>query len=244
MTQPATTTLPYYGLGDPDATTTVAPPIEDDQTVQHVAEILLAAYVITKMAALLHALFPAVRLEVWMAVLSKSKPIRAKRLAYTLGLNDTPGEKIIKSAVQRETLYRAGYVLNAAHRIEKDVREGKSIPDAVKQELPNLDKHKKARENRLSAADHVAKVALRLGDLLGWYLNPLLNNEIECITANGNNFYASQSTVIGDPGAVHVGCGCTAGPAHWGAGMVNDAIATSNAITFELPGRVALRSVS
>lgn len=85
-------------------------------------------------------------------------------------------------------------------------------------------RHEQARKGRLRAAAQTASASKKYGQLLGWYLDPSLNNDAECIAANGNNYYARTGTVIGWPGSVHPNCGCTPGPPHANGGMVNDVI--------------------
>lgn len=129
-----------------------------------------------------------------------------------------------------ETYYRAAYLGNAATRIERHMAQGMPLKVAVKKEEPYFIAHEKARKQRLKSASQVQVAAhffgqdLYEGTLLGWYLNPLLNNEIECMTADGHNFIYEKGTTIGYPGAVHVGCGCYAGPPIEGATMVNEAV--------------------
>jgi hypothetical protein len=133
----------------------------------------------------------------------------------------------------REALYRGAYLLKASERVQKAVDEGKSLKDALHQESRYYAQHEQARRNRLDSV-HKTQVAARHEGtqetdrngaprtLLGWYRNPALQNDPECLEADGNNFYAEEGTMIGFPGGVHNGCGCVAGPAHEGAAMVND----------------------
>jgi hypothetical protein len=131
--------------------------------------------------------------------------------------------------------------MNASKRIESDVKAGKPLPQALAKEKKVFKTHETARRGRMGAAANAARAANLYGDILGWYLNPLLNNEIECVTANGHNFSASQGTVIGYPGAVHPRCGCTAGPPILGAGMVNDALKESSQVIFQAPRKYRLK---
>lgn len=148
----------------------------------------------------------------------------------------------------REVFYRAAYLANAAHRLQRAMNSGASQRDALRQERVYYKMHEEARRGRLKAAAQVQTAARMFGQrdetgtLVGWYLNPLLENEVECIAANGNNFYAEAGTVIGIPGAVHNRCGCYAGAPHYGAGMVNDAVKNIAVFTrakprFKLKGR-------
>lgn len=135
----------------------------------------------------------------------------------------------------REALYRGAYLLKAAERVQASVDAGKSLREALNAESPYYVAHEKARRGRLDAVTEAHRIAMRLGTvvqtpegttrtLLGWYLDPLLKNDPECVAANGHNYYAEEGTVIGYPGAVHLHCGCKSGPPIEGAGMVNDAV--------------------
>jgi hypothetical protein len=135
----------------------------------------------------------------------------------------------------REALYRGAYLLKASERVQASVDSGMSLRDALNAESRFYNMHEKARRNRLDAVTEAHRLAMRLQTtvttpegntrtMLGWYLNPLLKNDPECVAANGHNFYAEEGTIIGYPGAVHLNCGCVAGPPIEGAGMVNDAL--------------------
>jgi hypothetical protein len=132
--------------------------------------------------------------------------------------------------------FRAAYVANAALRMQRTMRDGGTKQDALRRERPYYQMHEEARRGRLRAAAQVQTAAKVFGQqeqggtLVGWYLNPLLKNEAECIAANGHNFYAEQGTVIGLPGAVHNRCGCYAGTPWAGAAMVNDVFRNLSAL--------------
>lgn len=136
----------------------------------------------------------------------------------------------VREVRDAEVYFRAAYLANAAHRLQAAMNNGASQRDALRQERAYYRLHEQARKGRLMAAAQVQHAANMFGQrdengtLVGWYLNPLLHNEVECKVANGNNFYAEQGTVIGLPGSVHNRCGCYAGAPHPGAGMVNDAV--------------------
>lgn len=149
--------------------------------------------------------------------------------------NGHPLTMAIRVERDREALYRGAYMLKAAERVQASVNAGKSLREAIRAESPYYNAHEKARKNRLESVTETQRIAGVYGSptttpqgsvrtLVGWYLNPLLNNDPECIAANGNNFWAEEGTVIGFPGAVHLNCGCVAGPPIEGAGMVNDAV--------------------
>jgi hypothetical protein len=140
--------------------------------------------------------------------------------------NALPGP--VHRAPTRNLFFRAAYIANACHRIARSVARGESLPDALADERRFLVMHEKASQHRMKAAEQVQTAAEFFGiptdegTVVGWYLNPLLNNEAECIAANGHNFYAEHGTMIGLPGSVHSGCGCYAGPPWTGAAMVDD----------------------
>jgi hypothetical protein len=137
------------------------------------------------------------------------------------------GPDIVK-VKDRDLHFRAAYVCNAALRVQRHMDDGESLTEALSDERRFFAMHEQARKGRLKSAAQVQTAAQFFGreehdgTLVGWYLNPLLNNEAECIAANGHNFYAEHGTVIGLPGSVHNGCGCYAGPPWEGAAMVDE----------------------
>lgn len=140
----------------------------------------------------------------------------------------------------REALYRGGYMLKAAERLQAAVDKNIPLRDALRTERRYFEQHEAARKGRLQAVTDAQRVGAWLGQkvndhgrhrtLVGWYINPLLKNDVECLAANRHNFYAEEGTVIGYPGAVHLNCGCYAGEPIAGAGMVNDAIRLRNVL--------------
>lgn len=132
----------------------------------------------------------------------------------------------------REILYRGAYLINSAKRIQAAVDGGKTLAEAVKAEAPYQRMHERARRARLESVTAAQRIAKQFGQktpegnrtLVGWYLNPLLDNDEECKIADGHNFLAEEGTDIGYPGGVHMNCGCVTGPPIEGAGMVNDAL--------------------
>lgn len=224
------------------------PPVTDSQVAQHVAEILLAGYLASKAAGLIGGVLAAVRPRIsplpdpeTIAAVLRMLPLavvpRSPGLikgASVLGA--LPGVSRDTVAALRTTLahirrteafYRAMYVVNAAKRVQARIADGVTLSRALAAEKVNRDRHHEARSGRMDAARAVVEAALAHGDLLGWYLNPMLRNEPECIAANGHNFKASEGTVLGWPGAVHANCGCRPGPPIPGASMVNDAVAAA-----------------
>lgn len=139
-------------------------------------------------------------------------------------------EGAVRDARDREVYFRSAYLANAAQRLQRSLDAGATQREAMLRERQYYRAHEKARRGRLESAAQV-QTAARLfgqtderGTLVGWYLNPLLNNEVECKAANGHNFYAEEGTVIGLPGSVHANCGCYAGQPHQGAALVNDVL--------------------
>lgn len=208
-------------------------PVENDLTVAQIAAILVAGYAAVKAVEMIYDL-----LKPW------GIPLDAVQAAYNLAkgpakpsapkadrgiLRFGPDGKLIEGGPtrskpmievhDREAFFRAAYIANAAKRIARSLKD-RSLKDAIEAERRYFDQHKAAQDQRVNAAAQVQTAAnmwgrpTEFGVLVGWYLNPLLNNEAECKAANGHNFYAEHGTVIGWPGAVHANCGCYAGPPH------------------------------
>ena len=214
-----------------------------DETIQHVAEVLAGAA----------ATYAAFEGEV-AALKSLLGPFQISEDAIrgVLGLIRRPNGRFrgtahlpnairaefalpdLSSMIRRvkahELFMRAAYVVNAAIRVQHEVGSGETLAEALSHERRWYAAHEHARRGRLEAVAQVQYAADTFGwreergTLVGWYLNPLLNNDPECIAANGHNFYAEEGTVIGLPGSVHNNCGCYAGPPILGAGLVNDAV--------------------
>jgi hypothetical protein len=160
------------------------------------------------------------------------------RGGYARGTEHSPNARLhggtaegqIVHVRDNEVYMRAAYLANAAKRMQRSMDDGKTEREALHKEQPHYRAHERARRGRLDAAAQVEQAAAHVGytdargTLLGWYRNPLLNNDAECLAADGHNFYAEEGTVLGLPGSVHSGCGCYAGPPHEGAGLVNDAV--------------------
>lgn len=161
-------------------------------------------------------------------------PVPNARLAQNgIKATDKLAATPARAAAAQELSWRAAFVIKSAGKMQGTLNTvaDREVPKAVvvRAQLAdgslNYKRHEAARAGRLNAAARAGKVASQFGsDLVGWYLNPALNNESECIAADGNNFYASQGTVLGWPGAVHPNCGCVAGPAHENGAMVNDSV--------------------
>ena len=205
---------------------TVQPPPEDDQTVQVVAEILLAGLAIDATVHALMAVMPShITREAVTAALGLANRGTSHRPNAKLSRHGLSGKpKTVVKVRDHDLYFRASYLLNASHRIQQSLDRGETIRAALSEESLNYRRHESARAGRLAAAGRVEHAAAVFGPLLGWYLNPLLNNEPECIVADGNNFWAEEGTVIGYPGSVHPNCGCYPGPPHTEGRMVNDVL--------------------
>lgn len=197
--------------------------------------------------------------------LLKPYGIKAPAIRLAIGLTHAPGgsrrgtahapnarlaqhgatlDGLVRSTRDKEVYFRAAYVANAAQRMQATMDEQGDAATALKREAPYYRAHEAARKGRLEAAAQVTVAAETYGQrddrgtLLGWYMNPLKQNEVECQTANGHNFYAEEGTVIGLPGSVHNNCGCYAGTPHEGATLVNDEL--SNFVRFPVRARFHL----
>lgn len=218
-------------------------PVDTDATTRHIAEVLRVSSRFERLATdfahevdgLEHLLAPygikrtAIRMALGLTHQEGggrrgTAHVPNARLAY----NGATLDERIAEVRDYDLYYRAAYIANAAHRMQRDMNQGATEAQALNREAPYYRAHENARKGRLEAVAQVQTAARHWGmhdgrgTLLGWYLDPLLKNEVECITANGHNFYAEEGTVIGLPGAVHNNCGCYAGTPHWGAQLVND----------------------
>lgn len=230
----------------------VPAPIDHDTTVRHIAAILSASSRFKRLhgdfgqevEGLTHYLAPygirprAIRLALGLAYKEgggqkgTSHVPNARLAEHGATLTDE-----VRAVRDHEVYFRAAYLANAAQRMQTAMNHGTTEREALRREAPYYRAHEEARRGRLRAVAQVQRAAKMYGQpgdrgtLVGWYLNPLLKNEVECIAANGHNFYAEEGTVIGLPGSVHNRCGCYAGPPHSGASMVNDALA--NVVKFQ-----------
>lgn len=226
-------------------------PVDSDQTVRTIAKVLSVSSRLPRVGSDFKA--EAEGLE----LLLEEYGIHGRAIRMALGLAHHEGggrkgtahvpnarlaehgatlDERVREVRDSEVYYRAAYLANAAKRIQTSLNGGASPKDAMRREAPYYRAHEEARRGRLRAVAQVQTAARTYGEeddrgtLVGWYLNPLLKNEVECITANGHNFYAEEGTVIGLPGSVHNRCGCYAGPPHEGATLVNDAM--KNVVAF------------
>ena len=217
---------------------TVTPPPQDDATVATIAQVLLAGYALAKTIELLTAILApwGISADAVGAALGLARRGTAHRpnavLKHHNGARTTG---LVLEVRDDEIFFRAAYLANAAKRISDELEAGKPFRVALSDEALYYRQHEKARNGRQKSAAQVQTVANVFGPILGWYLNPFLNNEAECIAANGHNFDAREGTVIGLPGSVHANCGCYAGPMHDGASMVNDVL--SNVVKFQRRAR-------
>lgn len=230
----------------------VPPPIDADSTVRHIAHLL-------SVNARFRRVPSDYRAEVeGIAHLLAPYGVRTPAVRMALGLTHKEGggrrgtahlpnarlaehaatlEGKVREVRDGEVYFRAAYLANAAQRMQRSMNAGATQREALRREAPHYRAHEKARKGRLDAAAQVQFAAKTYGwkdergTLVGWYMNPILNNEVECITANGHNFYAEEGTVIGLPGSVHNNCGCYAGTPHQGARLVNDAM--ENVVKFQ-----------
>lgn len=217
---------------------TIQPPPSDDKLNQRVAEILVASltvYAATKAIEKLLRPYGITVPAILSAVKIAGKGTSHKQRAFFKrhGIDSrAPEASLIRATANEDLFYRAAYVVVASHRLQREMNEQKETepsPVELAAESINYRKHEVARKTRVQAAMKVTRASQLFGDVLGWYLNPLLNNERECIAANGNNFRIDEIPLIGIPGNVHVGCGCVAGPPHESppARWVDQAVASS-----------------
>lgn len=209
MTQPQTTQAHQ-----------IQPPPQADPEVAQVAGLMAAGLALGALATAIGG-FLAYRGISRLAVLAALQMVEkgTKHQARVYG----PAQR--RQVASDELFYRAAYVMNSARRIQSMLSTGTPIRDAVDAERRYFKAHEGARRLRLAAAAEVADAQDKYGILLGWYLNPLLNNDPECKAANGHNFRADRRPLIGWPGTVHPNCGCYAGQPIAGAGSVDQATA-------------------
>lgn len=210
----------------------IEPPPSDSTLNQRIAEILASTATTLLAAKAIERLLRPFGIGV-EAIVGALKIANGRGTAHrqrpkfkTNGLPNTgAGADVMRAAANEELYYRAAYVVAAAHRIQRGLKATTPIRTVLADESTNYRRHEQARTQRRAAAERTARAAQIFGDVLGWYLNPALNNEAECIAASGNNFHADTMPIIGWPGAVHMFCGCYASVPHENAGWVNDAVA-------------------
>jgi len=124
---------------------------------------------------------------------------------------------------RQELAYRAAFLAAAAFRVRDRLVAGQSVSEALRPERRWWAAHLAALRRRAAAAAQVDEAARKHGDVLGWYLGNARTHTRECVAAAGHNFDVRYPPLIGYPGQVHSRCACTAGPAHPGAGTVDNA---------------------
>lgn len=127
--------------------------------------------------------------------------------------------RLQRAQAKIEAYYRAAYVRNAAKRIGRQLRAGKTPAEALGPERRFWQLHERARRARQLAAHEVARVSEQVGSnaqgvpWLGWYAHPDDRVTPECKAAGGANFRADVMPMIGWPGTLHGGtCRCVPGP--------------------------------
>lgn len=191
---------------------TIQAPPSDSTLNQKVAEALVAATSIYAAAKAIELLLRPFRVTVdaIMPVLQRVEHGTAHKpraLFKADGINRAkPGAEIVRATANEDLYFRAAYIVKASRRVQKGLNAGKQLPAILSGENVYYRKHELARTQRAKAGRRAAVAAQLYGNVLGWYLNPRLNNEIECITAAGNNFKADSVPKIGLPGLVHMNC--------------------------------------
>jgi hypothetical protein len=205
---------------------TQAPPAstqqDDQQLAAEVAIVLGTAVTAAQALAALAALFAAAGIV--SAALSGS-------LSVVYGM---PPERLgamgpaTLSTSRTNTLRRAQFVVASSRRLAGDLIEARAhgtsytqaLSDGIVRERRYYGQHLGAIWNRMQAAARVDAAAGTYGDLLGWYTVLDKHTSAECRAANGRNFYATASPVIGYPGAVHPHCRCFPGRPHPGGRLM------------------------
>lgn len=129
------------------------------------------------------------------------------------------------ATLRAEAAYRAAYLAHGSVRVQNAVNAGKSLDQAVADEMRFYRMHLQAQENRRRAAAVVDRVARPVdmqaaygpaappGEggtvmLAGWRARLDLRTSPECRAADGCNFRVDVPPVIGYPGTVHLHCRC------------------------------------
>jgi hypothetical protein len=123
---------------------------------------------------------------------------------------------------------RAQFLVASARRFQGDITSAVSrnqpllpaLRAAIIRERRFYGQQLLANWTRERAAAQVDSASREEGRLLGWYTLLDSKTSLECIEANGRNFYADQMPAIGWPGAVHPYCRCRPGPPFPGARLV------------------------
>lgn len=180
---------------------------------------LFGAAATPEIVALLLQLHPRLlpSLADWLAQLAAGGAVTA-----SLPVPDGPAQRIERNLAPA---WLALYLVAASERLAAALAEGPTALEAAKQaEERYFSRHVQAetRRQRAAALQDMAQTLnsdreSSLTHMLGW--RAVLDNRTtpECRYANGRNFQADQMPIIGWPGAVHMRCRCSAGPAVPGA---------------------------
>lgn len=143
----------------------------------------------------------------------------ATRVAMSAPVGDVPppgtpptGSGMTTARVERT--FRATYLVAAAKRVARLLREGKPPLEIIKRERNAFNRHLQAQGLRREAARRIDRAAAKHGQTLGWYAKMDARTSAECRWANGRNFQVDRRPPIGYPGTVHPNCRCVAGPPH------------------------------
>lgn len=143
----------------------------------------------------------------------------ATRVAMSAPVGDQPppgtpvrGSGMTTARVERT--FRATYLVAAAKRIARLLREGKQPLEIIRAERNAFNRHLQAQGRRREMARKIDATAAKYGPTLGWYAKMDARTSAECRWANGRNFEVDKRPPIGYPGTVHPNCRCTPGPPH------------------------------
>lgn len=201
-------------MTQPTQTQPQTPP--DNQTVQHVAEILAAGAI---GALLIGALLKILR----PFGVGNPRAIALALRVVNRGTETTPRmigkEPPVRAQLTEETNYRAAYFIAAAQRIQASLDRYAHLPPEVAASKAKSDEeqyrllHEAARRRRMLAAVEVAQSSRDYGETLGWWAHQDDKVTPECRAADGHNFSIHQKPLIGWPGQIHAGrCRCKPGP--------------------------------
>lgn len=201
-------------------TTPAARSQQQQQAAAQIAQIL-ATTSVTAAAPTLTALLAAVGVSA--AASSAALTLIGASSAPPVLLSNGPASRATAAS---EQIYRAGYLLGAAERIQSRLNQGMTRREAMLAERGNFRAHLLAQANRRRAALAVDAAAGRHGSILGWKATLDARTGPECRAANGRNFSVFARPSIGWPGTVHPHCRCRPAAPFVGAGLV-DQVATA-----------------
>lgn len=118
--------------------------------------------------------------------------------------------------------YRAAYLVNAAHRVSRDISLGTRRTEALDTERRHYHNHVTADRGRNVAALQVQAARDSYGPVIGWYSRQDERVTTECRAAHGKNLDLRETVPdIGYPGlGPHHGCRCRPGPPHPGGELL------------------------